>query len=179
MIYTSCLLNLSQQHNIIFFIAKRICQLDLKPKNIQCYLNSMPSLHNLIAPPFGDLCNDNLIYICTHEGMATNWNECYKSKTMTKLVESYKCNKQWTNKGEEIQPYHDCKPNVALDDSPYVFIMKDMHVNNKKNMKKMVTYTFFYLKRMLQTFHHCWVLVISWGFFHFFSLFHSHDGSLV
>jgi hypothetical protein len=36
------------------------------------HLNSMPSLHNLIAPPFGDLCNNNLIYKCTHEGMAMN-----------------------------------------------------------------------------------------------------------
>jgi hypothetical protein len=39
-------------------------------------------------------------------------------------------------KGEEVQPYHNCKPNLALDDSPYVFIMKDMHVNNKKTLKK-------------------------------------------
>lgn len=126
-------------------------------------------LHALVAQPhsspFGDLCNNNLIYKCTHERMATNWNECYKSKTMTKLVENYKCNKQSTMKGEEVQPYHNCKPNLALDDNPYVFIMKDMHVNNKKNIEKMVTYIFFYLKITLQTFHHCWMLVIWWGFF--------------
>jgi hypothetical protein len=84
------------QHHILH------CKKDLpiKPKTqknsmlFEFHLNSTPSLHNLIATPFGELFNNNLIYKCTHEGMATNWNECYKNKTMTKLVENYKCNRQ-------------------------------------------------------------------------------------
>jgi hypothetical protein len=45
--------------------------LPIKPKTLknsmlfEFHLNSMLSSHNLIAPPFRDLCNNNLIYMYT------------------------------------------------------------------------------------------------------------------